>query len=248
MLVKEKKYKDDDLCFDSRHELENSNNFIILDDKTSKIDDNVREVLKLIETYGYNVDVVDINSMAKIIINNVENSNIQFDAILTVGTGGLQVYRQISESDIFKNKIIYNIKWNRAWEKDKSIGFETDIENYDIKDKKIIILEDVIASGNTLWTLKDLLELYNNKIEMIYSILIQESSPLLNKSFSNTFSSMMICKPSNEKLDVFWYPPIYSLRHLLFGDDEMPSFYDTLGEKYFNNENKVEKLIKRIRR
>ena len=82
---------------------------------------------------------------------------------------------------------------------------------------------------------------------MIASSLIQESSPIIHQSFSPTFSSVMIRKPKDTSLDPFWYPPIYSLRHLMHGDDEMNSFYKVLNEKYFNNNDKVERAIKRVR-
>lgn len=61
-------------------------------------------------------------------------------------------------------------------------------------------------------------------------------------------SITVIKKPKDKDLDPFWYPPIYSLRHLIRGDEEMPEIYNVLNEKYFNNEDKVEKLIKRIRK
>ena len=248
MLVKEKKYNIADLTYDSNHLLENSNNFIILDDKTIEIDENVKKIFSLIESYGYKLDIVDIEQMAEIIIKRVKESNIVFDSVITVGTGGLQLYKSIKNNPLLKDKNIYNIKWNRLWQKDKSLGFETDLEKYKISNKTILLLEDVIASGNTLWTLKEELESSNNKIQMVACALIQESSSLLRKSFSNTFSSMMICKPSNEKLDPFWYPPIYSLRHLFYGDEEMEQFYETLNEKYFNNDKLVETNIKALRR
>ena len=160
----------------------------------------------------------------------------------------MQTFNSIKNNKVFDNKFIYNIKWSRYWKGDSFLGFETNIDNYDIKNKRIIIIEDVIASGNTIWTLKEYLDNNNNEVVMICSALIQESSPIVNKSFCETYSSMMIEKTENDELDPFWYPPIYSLRHLLFGDKEMNNFYNVFNEKYFNGNNDVEVLIKKIRR
>lgn len=244
----EKKFKVKDLQYKSFHLYKCNNNFIILDDKTSKINKKIKQIFKLIRNYGYNLKIIDSKKYASKIIKIIKNENLEFNTVILVGTGGKQMFKSIKDNSVFKNKEIYFIKWSREWKKDKSLGFETDLNKYNLKDKKIIIIEDVIASGNTLWTLKKYIEKLYGDVIGILSILIQESSPIINKSFSPTYSVIMINKSRDDGLDPFWYPPIYSLRHLLYGDDEMPFIYKLLNEKYFNNESIVEKEIKKIRK
>ncbi len=246
MIVKEKKYTPNDLIYKTYTLEENNNSFIILDDKTFKITSKMNELVELISKYGYQISIVDLKETTKKIINDIETK--VFDTIITVGTGGKQVYSTIQDENVFKNKNICLMKWNREWDKDKPIGFDTNIDQFDLRGKKIILLEDVIASGNTLFTLKNEIEKRGGSVEWIYSSLIQESSPIIDKNFCNTTAVVVINSPKEESLDPFWYPPIYSLRHLIYGDEEMNSFYEVLNEKYFNGEKRVEQYIKEMRR
>jgi len=246
MLIKEKKYKKEELTKGTNTKNKNNNNFIVLDDRTESITKGIKDVFKSINSYGYNVDVIDIRDSAKEILEDLKTK--EFDTLLTVGEGGRTVLSSIKNNSFIKQKELILLNWSRSWNKDKSLGFETNIDDYNFKDKRIIILEDVIASGNTLYTLVKEIEKRGGKVEWIYSSLIQESSPLIKKSFCNMTSITVIKKPKDKDLDPFWYPPIYSLRHLIRGDEEMPEIYNVLNEKYFNNEDKVEKLIKRIRK
>ena len=245
-LIKEKKYKEKDLNSKTITKEKNKNNFIILDDKTERITKDYRKVFQEINQYGYQVDVVDIKNSANQILEELKTK--EFDTIVTVGEGGRQVLSSMKKNAFLRKKEIILLKWSRKWQEDKALGFSTDIDDYDFKGKRIMILEDVIASGNTLFTLKNEIEKRKGKVEGIYSSLIQESSPLVKKSFCPVTSIVMIASPSDKSLDPFWYPPIYSLRHLIRGDEEMPAFYKVLNEKYFKNENRIEKMIKRIRK
>ena len=246
MLVQEKKYTPSDLIYKTNTLEDNNNNFIILDDKTFKITSKIIELTKMISQYGYDVDIIDIKDSAIKIVNDLKDKD--FDTIVTVGTGGRQLYSTIQDNETFKDKNIYLMKWNREWDKDKSLGFDTNINDFDLENKKIILLEDVIASGNTLFTIKNEIENRGGSLEWIYSSLIQESSPIILNNFCNTTAVVKINSLSDKTLDPFWYPAIYSLRHLLSGDDEMNSFYEVLNEKYFNNETKIEQYIKEMRR
>jgi len=247
MLVKERKYSKSDLIYESIHFNECNDNFVILDDKTSKIDENIRGIFRLIEKYNYKLRVIDSGEYSKRIVSFIEKHNIDFDAVLLVGTGGKQVFKNIKDNDIFNNKEIYSVKWNREWDSDISIGFRTNLNHYNLNNKQIILMEDVIASGNTLWTIVNEIRKYGGMVKGIFSILIQESSPIIERSFCPTYSIVMVNKPNNEELDPFWYPPIYSLRHLLYGDSEMSNIYNVLNEKYFNNNDEIELEIKKIR-
>jgi len=249
MIIKEKKYNNNDLIFNTIYLDKCSNNFIILDDNSEKLNEDYKIITEKIKNYDY--DLVTLSSskimeklISYLITNGLDNS---FDTVILAGCGGKQMYEGIKNSKFFINKEILDITWHRAWDGETSHGFETNIETYDLINKKVIIIEDVIASGNTLWTLKTKIEELGAEVIYVVSALIQESSPIINKSFCPIYSGMMINKPQNQELDPFWYPPIYSLRHLLHGDEEMPDFYQILNNKYFNNNEDVETLIKKYR-
>ena len=185
--------------------------------------------------------------MARKVLKCFKKDNIYFDTVLTVGTGGKHFFKAIENNKLFLNKEIINLKWHRYWDNQKSLGFETDIDKYDLKDKKILIMEDVIASGMTLVVLKEEIEKRGGIVVATIASLIQEASFLKEKSIVPTYVTVKINKANDMSLDPFWYPPIYSFRHLLYGDEEMSNFYKILNEKYFNNEDKIEKMIKKYR-
>ena len=248
MLIKEKKHSKEDLVYQTFCLQKCDDDFIILDDCTTEITKEVNEIFNLIKKFGYQLKVIDCRKYSIDIVRIIKEKNINFDTVVLAGTGGKQVFESIKDDLIFNDKNIYSLKWNREWENDISLGFDTDIDKYDFKDKNVIIVEDVIASGNTLWTMKKEIEKLNGKVNAIFSILIQESSPLINNSFCPIYSIITIKKPKDETLDPFWYPPIYSLRHLLYGDSEMPSIYKLLNNKYFNNSDEIECAIKKLRK
>lgn len=224
-----------------------SYNFIILNDLSLKSKDILFNIFKEISKYNYQIKMFDISKLAMKIVKRFSKDKLIFDTIITVGTGGKHFFESIKNNKIFLDKEIINLKWHRLWNKEESLGFETDILDYDLKGKKVLLMEDVIASGSTLITLNNEIKKRGGKVVAIVASLIQETSLFIEKSFASTYVAMKINKTLDITLDPFWYPPIYSLRHLLYGDEEMNDFYKILCEKYFNNEDKIEKLIKYYR-
>ena len=121
------------------------------------------------------------------------------------------------------------------------------MEKYDFANKKIILIEDVIATGETLFNVISEIEKRGGKIKIIIATIINEGSPLVNKSFKYTLVSKKI-KNNKWNKDPYWFPAIYSTRHLFYGDNEMKNFYKIFNEKYFNGSNKIENEIKKMRR
>ena len=81
-------------------------------------------------------------------------------------------------------------------------------------------------------------------VKKIICAIINESSPLIDKSFAETIVAAKIISKDSE--NPFWYPAIYSTRHLFYGDEEMPKFYEVLNDKYFKDD-KIEREIKKMR-
>lgn len=228
---------------------ENKGTFILLDDYTKIKKSNLNNVKDLISKYDYNVEYIKLNCLGKNILKYLyaKKIEINFDTICLVGTGGSRMFDSMKKDNIFKDKEIIYLKWSRIWENDKSVEFDTNIEKYNFKGKKIMLIEDVIASGETLYNIYlKILEL-GGEVSCIITALIQECSPLIKKSFAPIYAGVKIKSNSKEDQDVYWYPPIYSLRHILYGDEEMENFYEVISDRYFNKEKDLEKLIKSFR-
>ena len=226
----------------------NSNSFFILDDETKIESIKLSKIIKKIQSYGYQVKVITMEEISKKVIDYLMKELIEdFDSVILLGVGGLRFFNFFRNLSIFKNKRIIELKWSRSWDGDNASFFETNIDKFNIRNERIIIFEDVIASGETILNINSFLKKNNNKIISIITCLMQETSPMYSNSFCNTIVGNVINKSTSTELDPFWYPPIYSLRHLLYGDIEMSKFYKNLNERYFNNEKSVEKLIKEMR-
>ena len=196
----------------------------------------------MISQYGYKTIIINIEDLMKKIEEyiNLEEKELNNYTIVTVGQGG-----KTAANNIFKdNKERINIKWSRDWQKDNSNKFITDIENFCFKSKKIILVEDVIATGETIFNIVSEIEKRGGDVQKIICGIINDGSPLLFHSFKPTI--VAVKTKSIDAKDPFWYPAIYSTRHLFFGDSEMPDFYNTLKEKYFEDD-KIEKTIKNLR-
>lgn len=247
MIIKELRYTDNVLKYISYHLKTYKKQFIILNDMPSVKFNQIKSLYILIKKYNYNLQVISLQKISQKIIKLIKKANIDFDTVVLVGTGGKVVFENIKNNSAFKNKNVFYVKWNRVWEGTQSLGFSTDINKFDLRNKKVILIEDVIASGNTLWTLKKCISNRKGAVQAIFSVLIQEGSLISQKSFAPTYSICMIRKTGVKDLNPFWYPPIYSLRHLLYGDLESSLFYEELNKRYFNNEKIVETRIKKIR-
>ena len=238
-ILQQKQYKKSQLKSSSLQFGDCASDFIILDDKSYLID--LSEIIEKISSYGYNVQVIDGGKEVDRIINQID---FDYDMVVLAGDGGKNIFKQLNQS-LFDCKEIIPLVWHRVWDNDKSLGFETDIDKYSFKNKKILIVEDVIASGNTLFTMKSSIEEMGGEVVGIVAAIIQQCSPIAKESFVKTLSAIRILDQEGSK-DPFWFPAIYSTRHLLFGDEEMPKFFDLLNEKYFGDD-KIEKLIKEKR-
>lgn len=226
----------------------NSNSFFILDDDTKIKSSKLNKIIDEIQLYGYKVNIITMAEISKKVIDFLENSLIDdFDTIVLLGEGGSKFFSYFKDFSIFKDKKIVNLKWSRSWAGDNANFFVTNIDEFEINDERIIIFEDVIASGETIMNIKDYLENNGNQIMLIITCLMQETSPMANNNFCKTIVGNLINKSTAVDLDPFWYPPIYSLRHLIYGDEEMSEFYKSLNKRYFNSSKTVENLIKKVR-
>ena len=221
---------------------ETNENFIILDDNTYCKKEDINKIGNQISKYNYRVKIVTINHLMEKIKSYLylKNINLKDYTIVTVGEGGKRAFEALNQ----KASEVIEVKWSRNWNSEISNEFITNIEKFNFKLKKIIIIEDVIATGETLFNIISEIQKMGGDVKKIICAIISESSPLIDKSFKETIVAMKILSDDNQ--DPFWYPAIYSTRHLFYGDAEMPKFYEILNEKYFGNK-KIENEIKKMR-
>ena len=242
MLVNNKKIQLDKAKENTIILSEIKENFIILDDNTYPNKKNINRIGEKISKYDYKVKILSINNLMEKVRNYLylKNINLKDYTIVTVGEGGKQVFKALNKDALE----VIEIKWSRNWKSEISNEFITNIETFNFKSKNIILIEDVIATGETLYNIIFEIKRKGGNVKKIICAIINESSPLIDKSFAETIVAAKIMSKDSE--NPFWYPAIYSTRHLFYGDEEMPKFYEVLNDKYFK-EDKIEKEIKRIR-
>ena len=242
MLVNNKKIQLDKAKENTTILSEIKENFIILDDNTYPNKKNINRIGEEISKYDYKVKILSINNLMEKVRNYLylKNINLKDYTIVTVGEGGKQVFKALNKDALE----VIEIKWSRNWKSEISNEFITNIEAFNFKSKNIILIEDVIATGETLYNIIFEIKRKGGNVKKIICAIINESSPLIDKSLAETIVAAKIISKDSE--NPFWYPAIYSTRHLFYGDEEMPKFYEVLNDKYFK-EDKIEKEIKRIR-
>ena len=242
MLVNNKKIQLDKAKENTTILSEIKENFIILDDNTYPNKKNINRIGEEISKYDYKVKILSINNLMEKVRNYLylKNINLKDYTIVTVGEGGKQVFKALNKDALE----VIEIKWSRNWKSEISNEFITNIEAFNFKSKNIILIEDVIATGETLYNIIFEIKRKGGNVKKIICAIINESSPLIDKSFAETIVAAKIISKDSE--NPFWYPAIYSTRHLFYGDEEMPKFYEVLNDKYFKDD-KIEKEIKKMR-
>ena len=242
MLVNNKKIQLDKAKENTTILSEIKENFIILDDNTYPNKKNINRIGEEISKYDYKVKILSINNLMEKVRNYLylKNINLKDYTIVTVGEGGKQVFKALNKDALE----VIEIKWSRNWKSEISNEFITNIEAFNFKSKNIILIEDVIATGETLYNIIFEIKRKGGNVKKIICAIINESSPLIDKSFAETIVAAKIMSKDSE--NPFWYPAIYSTRHLFYGDEEMPKFYEVLNDKYFKYD-KIEREIKKMR-
>ena len=242
MLVNNKKIQLDKAKENTTILSEIKENFIILDDNTYPNKKNINRIGEEISKYDYKVKILSINNLMEKVRNYLylKNINLKDYTIVTVGEGGKQVFKALNKDALE----VIEIKWSRNWKSEISNEFITTIETFNFKSKNIILIEDVIATGETLYNIIFEIKRKGGNVKKIICAIINESSPLIDKSFAETIVAAKIMSKDSE--NPFWYPAIYSTRHLFYGDEEVPKFYEVLNDKYFKDD-KIEREIKKMR-
>ena len=242
MLVSNRKFDEKSLNNNTKILCNVEADFIILNDNTYINLEHICKIKRFIESYNYRVEILLLNQLMESIKEYLKSLEIELKnyTIVAIGEGGKKAVEALNLNLNFSE-----LKWSRVWKNNVSEKFITNVEEFDYSNKEIILIEDVIATGETLFNVVSEIEKRGGKIIKIISAIINEGSPLSTKSFKETIISKKI--KNKFRKDPYWYPAIYSTRHLFYGDNEMPNFYKIFNEKYFRNEDKIEKEIKKMR-
>lgn len=218
--------------------------FFVLNDGTHCRDINGL-ILKLSELHD-GVCEVDLKKLAKDIYKDCYT--ILHDErylIMSLGQGGAKAVGLLNNYQLSSRVI--KMKCHRLYDQ-KCYRFVDDFDSFDFRDKEVILFEDVIASGETILYASKKIKEKGGAIKCILSLTISGASPCIKKS--EAFPSIVVgatlnCEKNEQNvrsLSAHWVPGIYSLRHLLYGEEENPAFYSIIADLYFHGKD-IKKLL-----
>lgn len=208
--------------------------FFILDDGT-KVKE--LELLKtFIKKYYDKAVILSLKDIAaKLYLSLSKMSADEQIVLLGIGEGGSIVANYISEYSQHRINVI-NTKWSRKWISRYDYTFVNgNIELAEYEKKEIILVEDVVATGETVKEFNNSIKKNGIKPSGICTAILSENcNSNIFEQFEFTLIGVLASSNSNNTnpKEPYWYPPIYSLRHLLYGEEEQSFFYELLYEKY----------------
>lgn len=202
--------------------------FLILNDL------NIPDVSPLTDFISKYMDCVvyDINDLCKPLKYNFNSKNVY-----AVGDGGKTVLGNINVKDFD----VIPIK--RIWKDGKLLGF-SNIENVKIKEESVLV-DDVIGSGETFYYLNSA---GVSDIDAVSLIMNSNPSDFKDengvKGYKNTTCTLLV---EGDGTDSYWYPAVYSLRHILWKPKENPWYLRNISRQYFkNNLEGIKKAVNRL--
>jgi hypothetical protein len=169
-----------------------------------------------------------------------------YDYIVGIGDGGFRMLYYLQKTMRLDPKKVVFIKCSHVFLENGKIDFTHDIDSVCWENLKILLVDDVIARGDTVdFVSRQIRNRGGDSLGLISGI-ISCNSPYFNKCcfpFTCIEKGVFYKNIDPFKKDPFWYPPIFSLRHLLFGDLETTNFYKVFSEKYLNCEESIFKYF-----
>lgn len=207
-----------------------------------------KEVLRLVEAISakketFTENVIDIVNDLYQMLKPLYTKN-EFDMVVSLGGGG-QIFGKILK-EINPDMNIRNMTISRKW-----TGIEDDFVHEmissDLYNKNIVLIDDVVVSGSTFRKARELLcEKYNCNIIGCYAGVANEG--FLEGNYKDNYVAARIIsgRIKNSNLNSFWYPAIYSFRHLVNQENGMKDFARTFVSTYFGCDEDIEDLINQI--
>ena len=229
-----------------------SADFFILDDETPC---EALSIIEYIRQRGMSVWFGTIAQMAANTKPFLEEwaGGLSADVFVAVGQGGKRALRALSRNFhglLFACTKRRHVQWQRLWKANVGIGFSHNLDKYRWSSLRIVLVEDVVASGETVAEITREIVNRGGIVVGIITIAILGSSPLLLRPIMPMLCSFVALSQrssdSNMHLDPHWHPPFFSMRHLLYGDEEIEGFHRFLSNQYFNDDRSFMTAIEKI--
>ena len=222
--------------------------FFILDDGTSI--KTLEPLVAFLHQHHRKTCVLSLREISKKMSESLKRL-IDFDNVFFIGLGqGGATTLNYMIDNLDSNISSKNIRWSRQWIDYNNFYFiKEDLDKSFYCGKNVILVEDVVASGKTVQVASDDLKKAGANVIGVVSALINEKSPALDSGFIDFalygVHTHSLLQKSN-LLEAYWFPPIFSIRHLLYGQQEDPFFYQTVSEKYSLPMNQLRNVIDKV--
>lgn len=208
-------------------------NFFLLNDNTFLPCEE--QLIQYIQNFKYELVVFHIKHIDFLAhyINQMKWDSKDYH-LVAIGEGGKRVLQEIDKKMPIKNGWL-KIPCRQKIKDDLIIGYDCEIPLF--SRKKIVFVEDVVASGETIHYVAQAIKLFGGVVEGIVTFTLYDDF----KRLSNTpvITSHLIQRKSHLFLD----PPFYSFRHLVDGEGEKKQFYKYICNTYFKGDNTIEWLL-----
>lgn len=220
--------------------LDDRNNYNIVEEEVEAI----RSFLNILkDNYNLHIREITFDDMAERLaqdINDfVEKNNV--DTIIALGNGGEYLYNSLAcyfNKKIKKIKVKCRKKWLNNLN-ESYICLEKK-QNYGLKN---IVLDDVMVTGDSVIEMEKEISMQGGELLKVY---------IGVKSFKCCYNKLPVkcafeVKSRKEKIrnsnDLFWYPPIYSIRHIINFENGLKDFPKVISEKYFEGDIYIEESL-----
>lgn len=217
--------------------------FFLLDDTkhfniTTKQADTLIKLFKVMEEY-YNCNFFTFEKLSDLMFEEllltIEKNDVEL--LITLGTGG----KYLLNSMRYKKEIatdIINIKCQKI--NSDIVKIE---KNILFSAKKIVLLDDVLATGDTIINVNNYLNKLGNQTIKAFVGVMNGQCAFNAMPLYYSISVGCLDKPIIKKDELYWYPPIFSLRHIINHENGLSCFAEIFAVKYFKNDERIKSLI-----
>ncbi len=230
--------------------------FFLLDDGTPAPDPST--IVKYLENQGYTVCTLSLQGVAVLLSNRLISmlASLDISTLVSLGDGGAQFLAALSSAscDLPDHLEILRIRWSRTWRDDVEGEFEHDLDRFSWDGRRVLLVEDVVASGRTLEGAQSALFERGANVAAVATAVALGTSPWLRMAPVPLLVGLVAhgvdrvpFEHGRSTDDPHWFPPFYSSRHLFFGDRDMPRFYERLAALYFGGDDTIQQLVLTLR-
>lgn len=194
------------------------------------------------------VKKIEMDELASLILAKLKEDNAinDIDMIVTIGTGGRELFAAMKE--YFGDKETVDVLCKRVWKNNSLLEFEDDISDYHFQGKKIMLIDDVVATGFTLNHIIEKIEASKGIVTMV-AVGIGSCHYTDNGRHPFILGNRLYEKHEHvlsNKEEAYWYPAIYSIRHLLNEENGMVDLKEKMAKMYFDNDTEIIKVMNRM--